>query len=373
MKIAILTNNVLPPREGIGRHILETARRLIEHGHSVEVLAKGQPFGEVQTQLFDRVRVHHWPHRPLRPFHHQATRPVLQSLLNRLGPFDLLHVHLPLMPMLTTGARVIVTCHGTLDADTASFTERTWRSGLIRAQARLVARPMEQAWFNRAERIIAVAACVKQEMVERYRVDATKIEVIRNGVDLDRFPFEHRVRSGRRLLFVGRLGWRKGLFRLLDALAMLPSDVTLDLLGEGPLEDDLRVHAASLHLVDRVNFHGFVNADEVIAAHRAAALFVNPADYETGPLTLLEAMALGTPLVTTATGLARELGGEAELCIADANAAKLAETIGTCLQAPGDAARRARIARQTVERHLGWDRMVENLMELFEEPRRRAA
>ena len=373
MKIAMITNNLLPPREGIGRHVLEAARRLIARGHTVEVLAKGEAFGEVRTQLLERVRIHHWPHRPVRPFHHQATRPLLQGLLDRLGPFDLMHVHLPLVPMLSTLARVIVTCHGTLAADTAAFTETSWRARLIRTQARLVARPMERAWFHRAERIVAVAGCVKEEIVQHYGIDPGKIDVIRNGVDLGRFPFERRVRGGCRLLFVGRLGWRKGLFRLLDALAMLPFEVTLDLVGEGPLEGDLREHADRLGLRDRVRFCGFLPPEEVILAHRSADLFVNPADYETGPLTLLEAMALGTPIVTTATGLARELGNEAQLRVVEPNPQMLAEAIRSCLHGPDDAARRARRARCTVERHLGWDRMVEDLDGIIREPCREAA
>jgi glycosyltransferase involved in cell wall biosynthesis len=373
MRIAIVTNNLLPPREGIGRHVLETARRLVLRGHEVEVLAKGDAFGELRTERMGQARVHHWPHRPLRPFHHQATRPLLQDLLDRLGPFDLLHAHLPLLPLLATTARVVVTCHGTLAADTEAFSERSLRARMIRAQARLVARPMERAWFERAERVVAVAGCVRDEIVQRYGVAPGKVAVVRNGVDFAAFPFERRVRGGRRLLFVGRLGWRKGLFRLFDALALLPAEVTLDLVGEGPLEQDLRAHAEQAGLTGRIRFHGFLPHPEVIVAHRAADLFVNPADYESGPLTLLEAMALGTPLVTTATGLARELGSEAELCIAERSPQALAAAIAASLEAPAEGARRARAARRTVERHLGWDRMVDELCELFEEPRRKAA
>ncbi|WP_027134526.1 glycosyltransferase family 4 protein [Geminicoccus roseus] len=373
MRIAIVTNNVLPPREGIGRHVLETAQRLAARGHQVEVLAKGEAFGEVRTSKFDRVRVHHWPHRPLRPFHHQATRPLLQDLLDRLGPFDLLHAHLPLLPLLRTDARVVVTCHGTLAADTESFTERSWRAGLIRGQARLVARPMERAWFGRAERVVAVADCVREEIVQRYGVAPGKVAVVRNGVDLARFPFERRVRGGTRLLFVGRLGWRKGLFRLLDAMARLPDEVTLDLVGEGPLEADLRSHAIQLGLAHRLHFHGFLPHPEVILAHRAADLFVNPADYETGPLTLLEAMALGTPLITTATGLVREVAAGAQLRIAERTPEALADAIRSSLGSPAEMARRARDARRTVERQLGWERTVDELADLFEESHRKAA
>ena len=61
----------------------------------------------------------------------------------------------------------------------------------------------------------------------------------------------------------------------------------------------------------RVRFAGFLDRAGVRDELRQAACFVNPADYETGPLTLLEAMACGTPVVSTATGLAAEMGAVA--------------------------------------------------------------
>ena len=74
--------------------------------------------------------------------------------------------------------------------------------------------------------------------------------------------------------------------------------------------------AARLGIAGRVRFLGFLGREDLRAELQAAACVVNPADYESGPLTLLEAMAAGAPVVSTPTGLAREFGPRAPLLIA---------------------------------------------------------
>ena len=69
-------------------------------------------------------------------------------------------------------------------------------------------------------------------------------------------------------------------------------------------------------IAGRVRFAGFLDRAGVRAELQDAGCFVNPADYETGPLTLLEAMACGTPVVSTATGLAAEMGAAPPLRLA---------------------------------------------------------
>jgi glycogen(starch) synthase len=114
-----------------------------------------------------------------------------------------------------------------------------------------------------------------------------------------------------------------------------------------------------------VRFVGFQDFDPLLSLLHAAACLVNPADYESGPLTLLEAMAAGTPVVSTPTGLARELGPEPPLLLARAEAPSLAAAIAACLDDPAAAAARARRARTLVEREHAWERVVDRLETLY--------
>ena len=106
----------------------------------------------------------------------------------------------------------------------------------------------------------------------------------------------------------------------------------------------------------------------------SAACFVNPADYETGPLTLLEAMACGTPVVSTATGLAAEMGPRPPLRLCAPEPAAMAAAIEATLAGdrrlrPTEPARRAHWSR----RRYCWERVVDQLEAVYGLRQERAA
>ena len=152
---------------------------------------------------------------------------------------------------------------------------------------------------------------------------------------------------------------------MLDAFARLPRHLQLTLIGEGPLELALHRHAAGLGITARVRFAGFLDRAGVRAALQAAACFVNPADYESGPLTLLEAMACGTPVVSTATGLAAEMGPRPPLRLSAAEPAALAAAIWATLADSDATAARAVEARALVVARFGWERVVDRLEAVY--------
>jgi rhamnosyl/mannosyltransferase len=102
-----------------------------------------------------------------------------------------------------------------------------------------------------------------------------------------------------RVLFVGRFVYYKGVDVLVDAMADCPG--TLLLVGEGPLEPQLRQQVRDRGLQDRVQFIGRVSDDELPAYYQAADLFVLPsiARTEAFGVVQVEAMAAGVPVVST--------------------------------------------------------------------------
>ena len=147
----------------------------------------------------------------------------------------------------------------------------------------------------------------------------------------------------------------------------------LILVGEGPLENALRRRAAALGIAGRVRFAGFLDRMGVRSELRDAACFVNPADYETGPLTVLEAMACGTPVVTTHTGLAVEMGARPPLYLARSDSQALANALIAVLRDPDLAALRAREARTLVATRFDWDHTVDRLEAIYGLRREQAA
>lgn len=375
MRLAFLTNNRMPPREGISRHVLELALRLRGRGHEVTILARGGAFARWSESREAGLRVRHYPHWPLQPFHHALARRELAGWLAAgADGAELLHVHLPLLPPLPTRLPIVATFHSPMLADTGAIAERGLRPALIRANALLFSRRYEQWYLDHAARTVAVANAVRDELAAGYRL-RDRPAVIPNGVDAAFFSFASLRARGPAVLYVGRLGYRKGLFRLLEAFARLPADLggELVLVGEGPLEQLLRSRAAALGIAGRVRFTGFLDREGVRAQLREAACFVNPADYETGPLTMLEAMASGTPVVSTATGLAREMGSRPPLRLARPEPQALAEAISAVLRDREAAAARARDARALIATRFDWEQAVDRLEWLYGVRREQAA
>ncbi len=101
----------------------------------------------------------------------------------------------------------------------------------------------------------------------------------------------------------GRLVPNKGIAEVIRAIAALP-DVTLLILGDGPLLPSLQALATSLNVANRVHFAGWSEESaDVYRKLQSAKIFVMNSKSEGGPRIALEAMALGVPLITTKVGL----------------------------------------------------------------------
>ena len=152
--------------------------------------------------------------------------------------------------------------------------------------------------------------------VERERSEPGRVALAYHGLDLARFPEppDRPPRDGAevgepiRLLCVGRLVAKKGHDDLIDALAHLPPSLhwRLDLIGSGELRDALKARVAERGLESRIAFHGALAQPAVVAAMRAADLFVLPTkpapsgDRDGLPNVLMEAASQGLPILATA-------------------------------------------------------------------------
>ncbi len=159
-----------------------------------------------------------------------------------------------------------------------------------------------------------------------------EIGVIPNGVDTVGFrPAEDlRPHAPLRLLAVCRLIVRKRIDLLVDAVARLDRrgvSVHLNIAGEGNLEKDLRCQAARLGVQDRVTFMGLVPAARIAEVYRDNDVFVMSSEHEGMSNAMLEAMASGLPVVTTACEGVEELIDGNGVVVPSADAASLADGI----------------------------------------------
>ena len=115
------------------------------------------------------------------------------------------------------------------------------------------------------------------------------------------------------ILYVGRLSLEKGVDVLINAIARLDFAANLHIAGDGPQRKELELLAKNLKISDRVTFHGWVPHEKVADLYLSSQLFVHPARWpEVFCLSVLEAMALGTPVIVADYGdAALELNGAA--------------------------------------------------------------
>jgi glycogen synthase len=234
----------------------------------------------------------------------------------------------------------------------------------------------ERLAVERAERVIAVSAQMRADILAHFRVEADRVVVLHNGVDADAFTRTERsdalARHGVRppyLLFVGRISEQKGIFPLLEAARTLPDGVQLVLCASSPDTPELlgRLEAAVAERPAVRWINAMLPVPEVVQLMSHAAAFVCPSIYEPFGLINLEAMGCGTPVVASRVGGIPEVvvDGETGWLVEPGDPAALGRALRHALE-DGERGRRMGAAgRRRVEQHFSWDRIAERTMAVY--------
>ena len=185
------------------------------------------------------------------------------------------------------------------------------------------------------DRYIAVSLEIRDRLCQTLHVPEKKIEVVQNGIRVDRFDSgldagtRAQLTNGkeRPVVFTpARLHKQKGHMFLLDAAVMIPETVFV-LAGDGPERSTLETEAKKRGIGDRVLFLGQVA--DVTKLLASSDIFVLPSLYEGLPLSVLEAMAAGKPVVATDIGGTKEavVNGVTGLLVPAGNSSELAVAI----------------------------------------------
>jgi glycosyltransferase involved in cell wall biosynthesis len=176
-----------------------------------------------------------------------------------------------------------------------------------------VARLLVRATYPHADRVIAVSEGVADDLVENFGVARDRIVAIANPVDIDAIiarglePATPPVEGGF-VVGMGRLTETKNMMLLVEAYAAAAIALPLVILGEGPERAAIEARIAALEIADRVHLLGFQPNPFAIVAQ--ASLYVSASNGEGFPNALVEAMALGVPVIATncASGPSEILG-----------------------------------------------------------------
>lgn len=218
--------------------------------------------------------------------------------------------------------------------------------------------------------VIAVSRALRQAIID-LGVEASKVVVLRNGIDTDRFSPLDRPAARRALglapeapaiVSVGRLVALKGHDLVIDAMLRLPG-VHLLIAGDGPERIALEARARRLGIAGRVHFLGQVRHDDLPGVYSAADALVLASSNEGWPNVLLEAMACGTPVVATDVGGCSEVvtAPEAGTIVRERSADAIATALKGLFANPPDRA----ATRRHAERY-GWDETTRGQEQVFE-------
>lgn len=198
--------------------------------------------------------------------------------------------------------------------------------------------------ISRARVVMGVSSYGRSQLLRRTRIsDWKKIHVIRCGVD-ESFLTEEQltpIPAARRLVCVGRLSEQKGQALLLEAAAMLNRDniqFELVLVGDGELRAELHRMIRTLQLESNIRITGWATGEKVRAEIRAARALVLPSFAEGLPVVLMEALALGRPVISTWVAGIPELveDGRNGWLVPAGDPARLAAAMRAALDAPLD-------------------------------------
>ncbi|MBO9360916.1 MAG: glycosyltransferase [Thermoflexus sp.] len=369
MRVIHLYKDYFPILGGIENHIRFLAEAQARSGLEVIVLVtsptgRTQEIGEGNLRVLKAGRWLTVSSTPLSPvfFLHA------QRLLPRC---DLVHLHHPYPPaelaylLIGAGIPAIMTYH----------------SDIVRQRlgGRLY-RPLLYRVLSQVTRIL-VTSPVYLETSPHLQAFREKCRVVPLGIDLARFlsappDATWALRASwcatpqyPHVLFVGRLRYYKGIETLLHALRRLP-DVHATIVGTGPMERRWRALTQDLGLSHRVHFLGDIPDAQLPLLYHAADLFVLPASAraEAFGTVLLEAMAAGLPVITTDIGTGtRWVVGEAGWVVPPRDPEALATAIGEILGDPVTARARGVQGRERVRAHFTLEKMVENVMAVYQE------
>jgi len=348
---------------GASIHVRDMARAMLERGHQAQVFVGGE--GPVTAQLraagapFHSLRHLKRNVSPLRDL--QAVR-ELAAALRQYRP-DIVSVHtakagwIGRLAARRLGLPAVYTPHGWPVGD-----RMPGLAGILFQNAEAVA----SRW---AAAIVCVCEYERKLALRKRLAEAGRLRVIYNGVhDIAPVLRARPCCEPPRLISVARFERPKDHRTLLEAAALLRDrEWRLELVGDGPLESEVRELAVNLGLRDRIDFRGYLA--DTAPALGAAQVFVLSSRSEGLPRSLLEAMRAGLPAV------ASEVGGVSEavdgvtngLLVPRGDAVALSRALAALVEEPALRARMGAAGRRRYEEQFRFERTAGETLSLYQQ------
>lgn len=345
MRIGIDARTILNPEKGeaigVGHYTYQLIRHLLKLDAQNEyVLFFDFRVREKDVKKFTQpnVKIKFYPFSDYKKYLPVAYSEILGTATLAKEKLDVLHSTSPesRIPMGYNG-RCVVTIH-----DLAIYNCPQCFPTLKMTRSKAVLNMMA----SKADRIIAVSNSIKEDIQKQLKVNASKIQVIYSGLD-KRF-FEEQVANSQKILskfgiekkyilFLGTLEPSKNITRLLEAFKIFKEnyqkanhkfDYQLVVAGKrGWLSNEYQQMVKDFNLSKDVVFTGYVVGDELVPLFKNAQFFVMPSLYEGFGMTVLEALATGTPSIISKVSSMPEIAGDAVYYVNPVDTAEIADAM----------------------------------------------
>ena len=368
----MLLSTPFPPEEGIGNYVYNLSCKLAKRGHEVIIITRGGLKKRILE--YDKFVVLKLPFLMAYPFHADIHGIFVNKFLNELNEYlDVIHVHTPLTPALTTQIPMVTTFHSPLFTDSYA-TDIVDTHSLLTKVLGVLAYRIEKSLISSSRIISAVSDGVASDLVKYYGVKRGDVTVLGNAVS-DLFLEAGRAivkqRDDAVILYAGRLDYRKGVLDLAESMKTVTESIPnakLAIIGEGPLLSSIIRKVADLGLQKHIELKGFMNHKELLDVSLRASIFVHPSYYEGLPTSLLEAMACRLAVVATSVRGNVDIvkHGETGILVPPKAPESLGRAIVYLLEHPDLRQKLAKNARRFVEEMFTWDKVAERALTAYD-------
>jgi glycosyltransferase involved in cell wall biosynthesis len=392
-KVCFISPEYWPLSGGTGAYVYYLSNELLKNGYKIYVVTGSNQSQDIHVNPQLDVSFLKIPKIPVvKSFMLASNSQRKLNSLRKTANVDITHPQLPLTPNFAVppnfGKTIVCTVHSTWKGEAKAIQGEPY-SRLNANEKFLVSfngflRFFEEGMLSRARKIIAVSHFTKWELTNYYKIPANKIQVIHNGVDINKFkPAVDKRKVKEELGFnpddlaivsVGRLYARKGLFTLIDSMPSVVKrypNAKFIISGKGQSDEmhKLITHAEKLGVKNNIIFTGYYPDKKLPRLYQAADVFAFSTFYEHHPFAVLEALATGLPVVTTTVGGIPETieSGKNGFLVEPFNARAFGEKILYLLEHPVAATEMGAQARKTIVENYDWSIVVKDAMKVYDE------
>ena len=389
MKIGLLSYRSHPYSGGQGIYVKHLSKALSYLGHEVSVLS-GQPYPELDDSielikipslgmfetedrmklfslrlLFKPLDLYEWLNVMTGGFPEPYTygKRVYKYLKSNKQDFDVILDNQSLCGSLLKVQKILplaVTIHHPITKDHKLEMENAanWKEKLSSMRWHNFL-PMQKRVAPKLNKIICVSGPSKEDIIKEFMVDDKKIEVILNGIDIDKF-----VPGSKDLVQVNKIITTasadiplKGLKYLILALPKILKSfpkTTLTVIGKSPSNSEVSKIIDKLDLNNIISFRSGISEDEIVHLYHSSEIAVIPSLYEGFGFGAGEAMACGVPLISTHSGGLKEVVGESAVEIMPSSAEEIEKAVINLFKNREKMKELSKKGRQRMESKFDW-------------------